>query len=393
MKKSTRNNNAYQLTSFILAIMISFILVSCGGSATDMTDPKAVKAELSNKKADLKAMQAEIEVLTATLAKLEPAKEKGAVLITTQTLTPADFYRYTQVQATVMSDDEVFVTSETGGRLLSVTAGEGDYVNRGQLIARVDLQSLSDQKAELETAMTLAKDVYDRQKRLWDQNIGSEIQYLQAKNNYDRLQNSLTTLNTQIGKANVYAPISGVVDMEYLKAGELAAPGAPIVKLFNPNKLKVTADLPESYLGKIAKGDEVKINFPALNTELNKKITLLGRTIDPSNRTFKVEVATDSQKGTLKPNLLAELSFNDYTKKDAITVPLELVQEEVSGKKFVFVVITKEGKEVAQKKYITIGEGYEGDVIIEDGLSSGDQIIIDGARTVANGDLIKNITK
>jgi RND family efflux transporter MFP subunit len=297
------------------------------------------------------------------------------------------------VQASVLSDVEVFVSSETGGRLLSVRVKEGQYVKKGQLIAKVDLKSLSDQKAELETSMALAKDVYDRQKRLWDKNIGSEIQYLQAENNYQRLQKSLNTLETQIAKANIYSPISGVVDKEFLKAGEIASPGAPIVQLFNPNKLKISADVPETYLGKIKRGDNVDINFPAIGKQIKKTISLMGRTIDPNNRTFKVEMVTSSEGGALKPNLLAELMFNDYTKKDAIVVPLEIVQEEVSGRKYVFVAVTKDGKDVAQKSYVKIGEGYEGDIIIEEGLNAGDQIIIDGARSVANGDLIKNMTK
>jgi len=338
-----------------------------------------VKAAIKEKKDAIKAIEAEIAELSTKLEELEPKKEKGPALISTQTLEAVDFKRYTEVQASVISDEKVFVTSETGGRLLSVNAQEGQYVKRGQLLASVDLQSLKDQRAELETGMSLAKDVYDRQKRLWDQNIGSEIQYLQAKNNYERLQKTLT--------------ISGVVDMEFLKPGELAGPGAPILQLFNPNKLKVTADIPETYLGKIRRGDKVDINLPAIDKQMTKSVTLLGRTIDPSNRTFKVEVATNSANGTIKPNLLAELSFNDYSKKDAIVVPLEIVQQEVSGKKYVFAAVDKGGKMVAEKIYVITGEGYEGNIIIEEGLSAGDQIIINGARSVANGDLVKVINK
>ena len=144
---------------------------------------------------------------------------------------------------------------------------------------------------------------------------------------------------------------------------------------------------------KIKRGDKVEINLPAINKQMSKNITLLGRTIDPSNRTFKVEVATNSANGQIKPNLLAELSFNDYSKKDAIVVPLEIVQQEVSGQKYVYTAQKKDGKDIAMKSYVTTGEGYEGNIIIEEGLKAGDQIIIEGARSVANGDPIKNITK
>lgn len=377
----------------IVLIILLAILASCGEKALDMADVSVVKSELKKKKEAKKELETEIAELNRLILKLEPRKEKAPLLITTHTLELADFHRMTEVQASVISDDQIFVSSETGGRLLSVSVKEGQYVKRGQLIARVDLQSIQDQKAELQTSMSLAKDVYDRQKRLWDQNIGSEIQFLQAKNQYERLQKTMATLDTQLGKANIYSPISGVVDKEFLKAGEMSAPGTPIVQLFNPNKLKITADIPETYLGKIKRGDRVEIALPAINEEMTKKISLIGRTIDPSNRTFKVEVATDSKNGKLKPNLLAELKFNDYSKKDAIAVPLEIVQQEVTGKKFVYSVGKKDGKDIATKSYVITGEGYNGDIIIEEGLSAGDQIIIDGARSIANGDPIKIMNK
>jgi RND family efflux transporter MFP subunit len=377
----------------ISIFLLTILVISCGEKPIDFTNVAEVKTELKKKKDAKKVLETEIEELSEIILELEPRKEKAPLLITTQTLKASDFNRMVEVQASVKSDNQVYVSSETGGRLLSVQVKEGQYVKRGQLVARVDLQSLQDQKSELETSMSLAKDVYDRQKRLWDQNIGSEIQYLQAKNSYERLQKTMTTLNTQLSKANIYAPISGVVDMEFLKAGELAAPGAPIVQMFNPNKLKITADIPETYLGKVKRGDKVELVIPAINQEMTKSITLLGRTIDPSNRTFKVEVASDSKNGTIKPNLLATLKFNDYSKKDAITVPLEIVQQEVSGKNFVYIASKKDGKDIASKSYVTTGEGYEGDIIIEGGLSEGDQIIIDGARSISNGDPIKIMNK
>ena len=381
------------MKNLTLILLLTIIAISCGEKAVNMNDAAAVKAELKSKKAELKSIEAEIKSLSDKLLELEPRKEKAPLLITTQTLESKDFNRMVEVQASVVSDDQVFVSSETGGRLLSVLVKEGQYVKRGQLVATVDLQSMKDQKSELETSMSLAKEVYDRQKRLWDQNIGSEIQYLQAKNNYDRMQKTMATLETQLRKANIYAPISGVVDMEFLKAGELAAPGAPIVQMFNPNKLKITADIPETYLGKVKQGDKVEVTIPAIDQNMMKKITLLGRTIDASNRTFKVEVATDSKNNTIKPNLLAELKFNDYSKKDAVTVPLEIVQQEVSGKKFVFTAGKRDGKDVATKSYVVTGEGYEGNIVIEEGLSAGDQIIIDGAINISNGDPIKIMNK
>ena len=373
---------------------IALFIIGCGPQQeSEPTDVAGMKAFVKKKKDELKVIQSEIDKWNAKIEKLEPKKEKAPTLISTQILESTEFKRYTEVQGSVQSDNQVFVSSETGGRLLSVLVREGEYVKSGQLAATVDLQSLKDQKAELETSMSLAKDVFERQKRLWDQKIGSEIQFLQAKNNVDRLQKTMETLNTQIGKSNIYAPISGIIDMEFLKAGELAAPGAPIVQMFNPNKLKITADIPENYLGKIKRGDLVEVYLPALDKTLKKRITLLGRTIDPSNRTFKVEIATNSMSGAIKPNLLTELKFNDFSQKDAIIVPLEIVQQEVNGDQYIYTAGTKKGKSVAVKSYVTTGESYEGNIIIEEGLKNGDKIIIDGARSVIDGDPIKEITQ
>lgn len=373
----------------LLIIAISLI-ASCGAPVDDLASKKK---ELTTKKSELTALQAEIDALKAEILELDPPKEKAPMLIKATTVEATNFERYTDVQASVMSEDLVYASSEMGGRIVSMTAKEGQYVSKGSLIAKVDLQTLEDQKAELMTGLALAKDVYDRQQRLWDQNIGSEIQYLQAKNNYERMQKSLELLENQIKKANVFSPISGVVDKAFLQAGEMAAPGAPIVQLFNPNRLKISADVPESYLGKIKRGDKVKVSFPALSLEQEKTISLVGRTIDPSNRTFKVEVNTTNLGGKLKPNLLAEISFKDFSQKDALTVDLPLVQEEVSGRKYVYTVTKKDGKSVAKRTYVEIGESSMGKVIITSGLEPADKLITDGARSVSNGSLVEEITK
>lgn len=379
--------------NYIITILCFFALlaVSCGGGDTTGDDLESKKASLAEKKSALKELQVEIDELRAEILVLDPPKEKALILIKTKTLTPVTFQRYTDVQASLMSDDMVFASSELGGRIISLNVKEGQFVNKGSLIARLDLKSVEDQKAELETSIAFAKDVFDRQSRLWDQKIGTEVQYLQAKNNFDRLEKSMEMLKTQLSKARVYAPISGVVDKEFLQPGEIAAPGSPIVQLFNPNKLKVTADVPESYLGKIKRGDRVNVKYPALDIETSKTVSLVGRTIDPSNRTFKVEVNTDNVAGKLKPNLLAEISFNDFTKADAITVELPLVQEEVNGRKYIYVVADQGGKAIAKKAYVTIGESHMGEVIIESGLVAGDKIITDGARSVSEGSAVKEL--
>ncbi len=382
------------MRNILLVILAATVWTSCQPKGDEVpTDVPGMKALIKEKKAEITTIETEIEDLREQIAELEPRREKPPVLVQVTEVEAEDFKRFTDVQAAVMSSDVVFASSEMGGRLTSMTVREGQYVKRGQMIAAVDVQTLNDQKAELQTSMQLAKDVYDRQQRLWDQQLGTEIQYLQAKNNYERLEKSMAVLNTQLSKANVYAPISGVVDQEFLQAGEMSAPGTPIVQIFDPNRLKIVADVPESYLGKIKRGQKVTVSFPALGIEQEKTVSLVGRSIDPSNRTFKVEVNTGSMGGKLKPNLLADLAFVDYQASDAILADLPLVQEEVSGKKYVYVTQEKAGKTVAEKAYIEIGEGNSGRVIIESGLKVGDKLITDGARAVSPGATVKIISK
>ena len=221
------------------------------------------------------------------------------------------------------------------------------------------------------------------------QNIGSEVQYLQAKNNKERLEKTLSTLQHQLSKANVSAPISGYVDMILTKEGEVCGPGAPIVKIINTKQVKVVADIPETYLGVVKKGDKVGISFPALNIEKEAKVSMLGRTIDASNRTFKVEVDLNNPDGKLKPNLLAMMKVNDLTVEDVIIIPIELVQQEVSGKDYVFVVNASDNKKTSKKVYIETGESARGEIVVISGLNGDESIITQGARGLADGELIE----
>jgi membrane fusion protein, multidrug efflux system len=232
-------------------------------------------------------------------------------------------------------------------------------------------------------------DVYERQQRLWDQKIGSEMQVLKAKNDKERLEKSLETARFQLTKANVYAPISGIVDMVFLKSGEMAGPGTPIAQILDVRSVKVVADLPENYLGVIKKGEEVTIKFPAINEERKARVSLIGSSINPANRTFEVEVNMNNSNGLLKPNLLALMKIRDFAQKDVFVLPLLVVQQEVSGKSFVYIKAEGEEGEMAQKVYVETGESYEGYIIVTKGLNGNEEIIMDGARGLSDKELIK----
>lgn len=367
-------------------ILFGLLLAGCGSnSVEEMTWPESLedkKALLKEKRNTLAEAEKDIARLEEEIATLQPDAERQKRLITTQKVMRGDFKHFVELQGTVQSDEIVNVSSEVPGRLLQLAVEEGQNVNRGQLIGKIDLEQVDKQIAELEKSIELAKEVYDRQKRLWYQNIGSEIQYLQAKNNKERLEKSLETIRYQKTKSNIYAPISGVVEMVNLKAGEMASPGLPIVTLLNTSKVKVVAEVPETYLTSVKKGEQVGIKFPALNKEEQARISLIGKTINPANRTFNVEVNMNNTSGLLKPNLLALMLLNDHVEKNAVTIPLEVVQQESGGKFFVFV---KEG-EVAKKVYITTGKSYEGNIVVQEGLKGGEELIIEGARSVSDNE-------
>jgi membrane fusion protein (multidrug efflux system) len=375
----------YLTVLFSLIFLLSACQQEEEGLPSDLGELRALLKEKRDASRELGKEIAEIE---AIIEKQDPNAKKKRTLVTTQLLKRKTFDHFVEIQGTVTSDDLVTASSDVGGRIIDLKVEEGQNIQKGQLIARLDLEQLDKQIAELQTSLELARELYDRQKRLWDQNIGSEVQFLQAKNNKERLEKSLETLEFQKNKANVYAPISGVVENKFLKVGELAGPGTPIIQILNTSKVKVVADVPENYIQSIRKGESVTIQFPALDKEQKARIALVGRTIDPSNRTFTVEVDLNNKGGLLKPNLLANVMFNDYSQKDAVVIPLELVQQEVGGKSYVFVKTDGEEGPVAKKMYVKTGESYKGEVVIAKGLTGEEEIIIDGARNLSANELI-----
>ena len=375
--------------NYNLLILLALVLfASCQPKEAWPEDLEGKQALLSNKKSEVRSLESEIKKLKNEIEDLKPQKEKKRRLVSTQAIQKKDFQKYLNAQGSIVAENVVKVSSDMGGRIVNIYAKEGDYVRRGKLLAKVDLESFDKQRAELDKSLELALTTYERQKRLWDQNIGSEMQYLQAKNNKERLEKSLESINYQSSRANVYAPMSGYIDREFMQKGEIASPGMPILQILNSSKLKAVADLPERYLGKIKKGDRVELNIPALDEKISGKVSLLGRSIDPANRTFKTEVTISNKSGALKPNLLVEMLINDFTEKDAIVVPLSLVQDEIGGRKFVYVSETGVDGAKAVKKYVTPGESYDAEIIILEGLTGNETLILDGARNLIDNELI-----
>jgi len=378
MKKST----------VLICLLMPIFFFSCAEEGP--LDLDGWQKLLKEKKAELRSIQKEIDIAQFKIDSLDnKPKEIKKTLVTATEVERKSFSKYVNVLASVISDDLAYASSETGGRILDLKVKEGEYVKRDQLIATVDLESINKGMDEIQKSLELATTLYEKQKRLWDQGIGTEVQFLQAKNNKERIEQSLKTMQYNLTKSNVYAPLGGVVDRVFLKTGEMAGPGSPIIQIMNTYNVKVVADVPENYLAKVRRGQRVKVNFPTINRQISSNVSEIGRGIDPSNRTFKVEVNATNSSGFLKPNLLAEMLFVDYSIKDAVVVPQDIIQQEIGGKDYIFISsVDTIGNFLAKKVYVETGESYQGETIVTSGLEGGEQLILEGSLDLTDTELI-----
>lgn len=374
---------------YLLPLLFLTFLASCGSGETEDVVPEDLagkKEYLRTKKAELRQLTQDVEALEKVIFAEDPSLAPKGALVAYEAVSATSFENFAQVQATVRASETAMATPQLPGRILSMRYEEGDNIRKGALVAVIDVEDITSQRAELETASELAKTVFERQKRLWDQNIGSEIQYLQAKNNYERLQKQLASVDVQTAKKNVYAPISGTVERVMMRQGETAAPGAPIISILNTNDLDVVADASENLLTKVKRGQKVKVKVPALDLEFMAPISRIGKTVDPANRTFEVEIDVPGKYlRTLKANLLAEVEVLDFAGENLIVVNQDQIQQEIDGRRYVFLAADSENGSVARKIYVETGESYDNNAVITSGLKVGDRIITDGSRGLTDG--------
>jgi RND family efflux transporter MFP subunit len=295
-----------------------------------------------------------------------------------------EFRKFIDIQGAVTSKKNIMVSSNTGGVLLSVPITEGQYVEQGQTLAVVNSDVLQANIREVEGRLELAEAVYERQKRLWEQNIGTELQFLEARNNKESLEKTLETLQVQLSDATVRAPISGTVDEVFGLQGQMVGPGSVIARIVNLRKVQVEAEIPESYVGVFRKGDKVEIYFQSLGITRSATIRAVGQVINPGNRTFKVEIDLPNTDGLLKPNLLATLRLKEYESRDNLIIPTRLIQDGSKGN-FVFAV----ERDTVIKKWISIGESYDGESEVLEGLIGTEEIIDLGFRDVLEGEYVE----
>jgi len=379
------------MKNIFILLTASVFIISCGKKELTVEEVIATQdiAKIRKKKDELSTENQEllskIGLLDAQIAKLDTNKK--IPLVTTSTLVSQPFVHYLELQGSVQTKKNVLVYPEMAGQLVSVLVKEGQRVAKGQVLARIDNGGMASQLAQVEAGAALAKTTYERQKRLWDQKIGSEIQYLQAKTNYEAQTNAVENLKKTLAKYTIRAPFSGIIDDVMKEQGTVVAPGpgAEVFRIVNLGDMYIETAVPESYISSIKKGKKVEVFFPVLGKELTSTVRQAGNFINPTNRTFKVEVDVPNKDRTIKPNLTARLKVNDYTNEAAILIPQSVISENANGAQYVYIAEKNaEGKTVAKQVIITTGKTQEDTIEVLTGLKSGMQVIEAGARSVTN---------
>jgi membrane fusion protein (multidrug efflux system) len=394
-QKFKLNKKMKQLITLVFA---SLILISCGGEGKNSTTSVIEKGTLEEMRAKRTELVAKAESLRKELELLDDAigkkdtNEKLA-LITTFTVKDTVFNHYVELQATVQTKENLMLGSEFGGILQQVYVKEGQKVAKGQTLARVDDGGLSSQLAQMETQAALAKTTFERQENLWKQKIGSEIQFLQAKTNYNAQLKAVAQMKAQLSKTIIKAPFSGTIDEIISERGSVVGPGTPIMRIVSLGNMYLEAEVPEKNIGTIKKGSDVIVNFPVLGETFNSKVTQAGNFINPANRSFTIQIAVPNKSGNIKPNLSSKIQLKDYSNSKAITVPTSIISENADGEQFLYVAQNpdKNGIAIAKRVIVKVGLSQGELVEIVDGIKDGDLIIKEGARSVKDGQKVSII--
>lgn len=362
------------------------LLIACGGNS--LIDKK--KAELAKlKEVQLSATEQiailEKEILQLDSSAIPPEKPK---LVVTSPLNSAPFTHYIDLQGKIEAVNISYITPRgMGGQVRAIYVRQGDQVSKGKLLLKLDDAVIHQQLQTAKTQLEYAKNLYNRQKNLWDQNIGTEVQLITAKNNVDQAERQIAILEEQLAMTNVYAQVSGIADEVNIKVGETFT-GSPLngIRIVNTSDLKAVAQVPENYLDRVKVGSPVKVILPDINKTFNTKVSVSGKLIDPNSRSFYIESKMPSDK-QVRPNQIANIRIEDYTVKDAITIPVNTLQNDEKGK-FVLVAINEGGKLRAKKRPVETGELYGNELEIHKGLEAGDQLITEGFQGLYDGQLI-----
>lgn len=373
------------MKNILTIAIISVLAVAC--SKPEVLEVEAKKAELEKARSEAAKLNETIAKLEKEISALDPefAKQNSkAILVSTFIAEKRPFEHKTEVRGAIESRKNVLIAAQTAGEIKRVHVREGQKVTKGQTLISLDAEIIQNTIAELKTALELATSVYERQAKLWEQKVGTEIQYLQAKNNKESLERKLATAYSQLDQAIVKAPFTGTVDQLPAKEGEVAVPGMPLVRLVNLDDSYIKADVSERFIGKFKAGDPVEVFFPANDQKLNSKIASVSQVINPENRTFIVEVHLPNVNFVIKPNQVVVLQLRDYVSEATLAVPTRIIQKDEGGQ-FVFIVDNRGGKMLARKVHITTGITFKTETEILEGLEGNEMIVDEGYRDLTEG--------
>jgi RND family efflux transporter MFP subunit len=371
------------MKKIIAVLTIGIMLTACGGSEFEEKQSRLneLKSERINISEEIENLEQELALLDTTRRLI---KTKYVEIASVQSET---FRHFIEVQGSVESDRTINVNPKMGGIVTNCYVKIGQNVAKNQILAELDANILLLSIEELKTGLETATIMYNKQKELWDQNIGTEVQYIQAKAQKVSLEKKLATLKEQLDMTKIKATVSGTIDMVKLKEGEAVSPAFPVIRIVNLNDLKIVAHISDSHISKINKGDSVFVSFPHLNQEVKTTIDVVSKVIDTNNRTFSVEIMLPRTNGNIRPNMLCALSINDLTKKSTITLPINMIQKS-GNEEFVYVAVQEQEKWIAKKQTINTGLIYNGKTEIIKGLKENDKIISAGYNDLTTGQQI-----
>lgn len=370
---------------FILAVLIW----GCAGKTDDSNVLAKKQKELTNLEAKAATLSDKITKLKAEIDLLDTTSEtNNAKLVTLDTIHTAPFSSEVTMMGKIDVDANSLISSTMAGSVKHIYVKEGNYVKQGALLARVDNNVIDQNIAQVKQQLAFATDVYNKQKSLWDQKIGSEIQFLSAKNNKESLEANLKTLYQSNELYNIRAPFAGTVDMVSIKLGQLISPGVPAFRIVNKTGISLKADIPESYIAKIKQGSSVKIYFPDLKKEVAGTVRYISQVVSPINRTFTADITIDGNKDGIKSEMVGILKVTDYSSKSSITIPIKTLLKNAEGY-YVYVAKTENGKLIATQAPIKTGAVNKDVIQVTEGLQVGDLLITSGSQAVNPGDLVK----
>lgn len=374
-----------------IIIPLVLIVTACGTASTDTADLQKKKKDLETARKEFTVAKEKIASLEKEISEIDPefAKQNGnTILISTFIAEKKPFEHKVEVRGAVESRKNIFISAQTIGKIEKIYVREGQRVSKGQVLIAQNADVTRNTIAELKTALELANSVYEKQAKLWEQKIGSELQYLQAKNNKESLDRKLATAYSQLDMAIVKSPFNGTVDLLPANEGEVASPGMPLVRIVSPEDMYIKSDVSERFIGKFKSGDPAEVYFPTVNKRVQSKILSIGQVINPENRTFTVEVAIPAIGIPLKPNQVTILELRDYMSEATLAVPTRIIQRDEDGQ-FIFIVEQRGDRLTAKKVHVVTGITWNSETEILDGLAGSEQIVDKGFRDLTEGVEVK----